>query len=57
MGASKGGSGWQESIDNHLTTTAGSDNKQQECAAEDVGSNKEGQGGKDNGDGNEGGRQ
>ncbi len=47
MGASKAGSGWQESIDNHTTTMAG-DNKWWEYATDDEGkdSNKEGKGGK-----------
>jgi hypothetical protein len=36
---------------NHTTTTVG-DDKRQECAADDNGSNKEGEGGQGNGDGN-----
>jgi hypothetical protein len=55
-GLSKVGNSWQESINNHTTTMAGS-NKQQECAADDEGSNKDGKGGKGVGDGNEGGGQ
>ncbi len=50
---SKAGSGWQESIDNHMSTTTGKD-KQQEHAADDEGNNKEDEGGKGAGDGNEG---
>jgi hypothetical protein len=56
MGASKVGGGWQESVDNHRTTTAGKDERQ-ERAADDEGSNKEGEGGKGDGDYNEGGTQ
>jgi hypothetical protein len=55
-GASKVGSGWQESTGNHTTTTACS-NEQQECAANDEGGDKEGEGDKGNVDGNEGVRQ
>ncbi len=47
------GGGWQESINNHRTMMAGN-NKQQECAANDEGSNKEGEGGMGNGDSDEG---
>jgi hypothetical protein len=43
------GSGWQESIEDHMTMTAGND-KRQERAADDEGSNKEGKGGKGNGE-------
>jgi hypothetical protein len=52
-GASKAGGGWQESVDDHMATTAG-DNKPQERAVDDEGNNKEGEGGKGNGDGDEG---
>jgi hypothetical protein len=55
-GASKAGSGWQESINDRRTTTVGN-NEQQEHAADDDRSNNKGKGGKDDGDGNEGGRQ
>jgi hypothetical protein len=55
-GASKAGSGRQESIDDHTAMTAGND-KQQEHAADDDGSNEEGKGGKGDNDGNEGGGQ
>jgi hypothetical protein len=48
-GASKVGGGWQESIDDHTTTTAGND-KRRERAVDDEGSNKEGKGGKGDGD-------
>ncbi len=48
------GGGWQESVDDHMTTTVG-DNKRREHAADDEGSNKEGKGGKGDGDYNEGG--
>jgi hypothetical protein len=48
------GSGWQKSIDNHTTTTVGKD-KQCERAADDEGSDKEGQGSKGDSDYNEGG--
>ncbi len=53
-GASKAGSGWQESANNHTTMTEG-DYEQQEHTADDVGSDKEGKGGKGNGDCKEGG--
>jgi hypothetical protein len=53
--ASKAGGVWQESIDDHLTMTAGND-KGREHAADDDGSNKEGKGGKGNGDCNNGDR-
>ncbi len=43
------GSGWQESIEDHTTMTAG-DNKQQEHAVDDEGRDKEGMGGKGNGE-------
>jgi hypothetical protein len=56
MVASKVGGGWQESIDNHTTMMVG-DDKQLEYAADDEGSNKEGKGGKGDGDYNEGGAQ
>jgi hypothetical protein len=46
-GESKAGSGWQESVDNHMTMMASND-KQQEHAADDEGSNKEGKGSKGN---------
>ncbi len=49
MGASRVGSGWQESIGNHMTMRAG-DKEQQEHVANDEGSNKEGKGGKGDGD-------
>ncbi len=39
------GGGWQESINDHTTTTAG-DDKQRDHAADVEGSNKEGEGGK-----------
>jgi hypothetical protein len=39
MGASKVGGGWQESINNNMTTTA-SNNAQCECAVGVEGSNK-----------------
>jgi hypothetical protein len=55
-GASKVGGGWQESIDHHRITTV-SNNEQQERAADDECSNKEGKGGKGDGDYNEGGAQ
>ncbi len=48
--------GCQKSINNHTTMTAGN-NKQQERAADDEGSNKEGKGDKGDGDYNEGGVQ
>jgi hypothetical protein len=54
IGASKVGNGWQESVADHRTTTAG-DNKQQERVADDEGSDEEGKGGKGDGDNNEGG--
>ncbi len=50
------GGGWQESIDHHRITTV-SNNEQQERAADDECSNKEGKGGKGDGDYNEGGAQ
>ncbi len=50
MGASKAGGGWQESVDDHLTMTAGND-KQLELVADDDGSDKEGEGGKGDSDG------
>jgi hypothetical protein len=56
MGESKAGGGWQESDNIHTTTMVGND-KQQERAADDKGSNKEGKGGKGYGDCNEGGGQ
>jgi hypothetical protein len=46
-GASKAGSGWQETINDPTTTTAGKD-KQQERAVYDEGSDKEGKGSKGN---------
>jgi hypothetical protein len=49
MGASKVGGGWQESVDNHTTTKAG-DDEQCEHAADVEGSNREGKGGKGNGE-------
>ncbi len=48
------GGGWGKSVDDHMTTTAGND-KQQERVADDEGSDKEGEGGKGDGDYNEGG--
>jgi hypothetical protein len=56
MGASKVGGGWQESVNDHTTTTAGN-NKGQEHVADDEGSDKEDKGGKGDGDYNEGGAQ
>ncbi len=55
-GAPKVGSGWQESIADHMTTTMG-DDEHQEHVADDEGSNQEGKSGKGGGGGNEGGRQ
>jgi hypothetical protein len=43
------GGGWQESVDNHTSTTAGKD-KQRERAVNVEGSNKEAKGGKSNGE-------
>ncbi len=48
-GASKAGSGWQESIDNHTTTVTGNE-EQRGHMAYDEGSNKEGKGSKGNGE-------
>jgi hypothetical protein len=53
MGASKVGGGYQKSVNNHTTMTAG-DNEQRERAADDEGSNEEGKGSKGDGDYNEG---
>jgi hypothetical protein len=55
-GLTKAGGGWRESINqgDRMTTMVGN-NKQQECVADDDGSNKKGKGGKGDGDGNEGG--
>jgi hypothetical protein len=52
-GASKAGSGWQESIDNHMTMMAGN-GKQQERTCNDQGNDKDGKGGKGDDDNNEG---
>ena len=43
------GGGWQESVDDHRTTTMG-DDKRRECAADVKGSNEEGEGRKGNGE-------
>jgi hypothetical protein len=51
-GASKVGTGWQESANDHTTTMAGKD-KQQKHAVDDEGRKEEGKGGKEDGDGNE----
>jgi hypothetical protein len=48
------GGGWQESVDNHTTMMAGN-HERRERAADDEGSNKEGEGGKGDGDYNESG--
>jgi hypothetical protein len=53
---SKVGGGWRKSINDHRTMTAGND-KQREPAVDDEGSNKEGKGGKGDGDYNESGLQ
>jgi hypothetical protein len=42
-GATKAGSGWQESVDNHTTTMVGN-NERQEHVTDDEESNKEGKG-------------
>ncbi len=52
-GMPKAGSGWQESIDNHTATLVG-DDERQECARDDEGNNKDGKGGKGDGDNEEG---
>jgi hypothetical protein len=52
IGASKAGGGWQESIDNHTTMMVG-DEEGQEHAADDEGNDKEGEGSKGIGDGNQ----
>ncbi len=49
----KAGGGWQESINDHTATTVG-DDKQQERALNDVGNDKDFEGGKGNGDNEEG---
>jgi hypothetical protein len=51
--ASKAGGGWQERVNDHMTTTAG-DDKQQEHVCNDEGNNEDGKGSKGNGDNNEG---
>jgi hypothetical protein len=56
LGASKGGGGWQESVNDHRTTMAGND-KLQECVVDYEGCDKKGKGGKGDGDYNEGGTQ
>jgi hypothetical protein len=48
--ASKAGSGWQESVDNHLPTTASND-KQLEHVVDDDGIEKEGKSGDGDDDG------
>ncbi len=48
------GGGWQESVDDHRTTMAGNYD-QREHVVDDEGRDKEGEGGKDDGDYNEGG--
>jgi hypothetical protein len=52
-GAPKAGGGWQESVDNHTATTVGND-EQQEHARNDEGNDKDGKGGKGNGNNKEG---
>ncbi len=52
-GVSKVGGGWQESIDNHTSMTAGND-KQCNPATDFEGSNKEGKGNKGKGKGGQG---
>jgi hypothetical protein len=56
MEASKVVGGWRVSIKDHTTTMVSKD-EQQECAAVDEGSNKEGESSKGDGDGDEGGGQ
>jgi hypothetical protein len=48
-GALKVGNGWQESVEDHTSMTAGN-NEQRGCAADVEGSNKEGEGGKGDGE-------
>jgi hypothetical protein len=48
-GESKVGGGWQESVDDHTTTVAGEE-EQCEHAADVEGSDKEGKGGKGDGE-------
>jgi hypothetical protein len=55
-GMPKAGSGWQESVDNHTTTTVGNI-KRQEHARDDEGNDKDGKGGKGDGNNEEGARQ
>jgi hypothetical protein len=55
-GASNEGGGWQERVKDHMTTMVGNKG-QQVRAADDEGINKEGNGGKGNCDGDEGGGQ
>ncbi len=54
MGAPKAGGGLGESVDDHKITMAG-DAERRERAADDEGSDKEGKGGKGDGDDDEGG--
>jgi hypothetical protein len=52
-GMPKAGSGWQESVDNHTATMVGN-NERRERARDDEGNDKDCEGGKGDGDNEEG---
>jgi hypothetical protein len=52
-GMPKVGGGWRESVDDHTATTVG-DDERREHARDDEGNNKDCEGGKDDGDNEEG---
>jgi hypothetical protein len=53
VGMPKAGGGWQESINDHTAMTVG-DDEQRECAHDDEGNNEDCEGGKADGDNEEG---
>jgi hypothetical protein len=52
VGMPKAGGGWQESVEDHTATTVG-DGERQECAHDDEGDDKDGEGGKSDGNNKE----
>ncbi len=52
----KAGGGWRESVDDHMATMVG-DNERREHARDEEGNNKDCEGSKDDGDNEEGARQ